>query len=172
MPYQPPPGPPAGPPDQPSSVALAVKLMYAGAVLTVITSLISLFTISKDDVREEVVNRGSSMTASQIDQAVSVGYAMGIAVAIFSIIVVTALWIVMATFNGKGMNWARITATVLGVLSVILTLFGLTQEGSGLNKGISLLSPILGIVVLVLLWKKESSQFYEQAEVARARGNA
>lgn len=168
-PFEQPSQPASAQPAQPSSIATAVKLMYAGAVVSVVSGLASIFTMDKDEIRRQVQDSDRTLSGSKLDQAVNIGYTMGIIMGVVMILLATALWIVMAIFNGKGMNWARIVSTVLAVLSVLMTVFGLTQDSNGLVKGLDLLTPIIGIAVAVLLWLKPSSQYYEACEVARAR---
>jgi hypothetical protein len=68
----------------------------------------------------------------------------------------------MASANGKGRSWARIVATVLGALSVLSLLSSVAQgQLTTLNLIVSLVSLALAIAILVLLWRKESSAYYD-----------
>ncbi|MET0931936.1 MAG: hypothetical protein ABWX74_20645, partial [Aeromicrobium sp.] len=69
-PRQAPPAPP-----QPSSVALAVKLMWAGAVLSVVSLVYTLSRVDglKDDIREQLVRNGTEATENAVDLAFAVG---------------------------------------------------------------------------------------------------
>ena len=51
------------------------------------------------------------------------------ALAVLLGVVGALLWFLHAWANGKGMNWARITGTVLGVLNILFTLIGLSSGG-------------------------------------------
>lgn len=152
-------------PPRPSSVSTAVKLMYAGAVVTVLSVLLTL-TLGREDMRssteESLRNSGQSVTPEVVDSAVLVGVVFAI---VFSLVVV-AIWVLMAVFNGKGHNWARITATVLAGINVLFTLASLLGSsmmgggGSTLSMIFSIISLVLAIVIVVLLWKRESSAFF------------
>jgi hypothetical protein len=67
----------------------------------------------------------------------------------------------MAWKNGQGRSWARVVATVLGAFNVLGTLGSFTQPGAtGVTVTISIVNMVLAIVILVLLWRKESSSYY------------
>jgi hypothetical protein len=148
----------AAPPDvaQPPSVLLAVRLMYVGAVL----SLVGLLTTvtRTDAIRDAVEDSDSSLSESEIDTAVSVGIGFAVVVGLVGV----GLWIWMAVTNGHGYSWARVVATVFGCLNVGFTLLGLGRpEATGLSNAIGLFGVALAIVILVLLWRPESSRYYE-----------
>ena len=148
-----------GPVPQPASIAMAVKLMYAGAALSLLGILITF--LSRDSIRETVekASRDAStpMTSSEIDAAV--GVAVGIAV--FSGLVGVALWLWMAAANGRGRKWARVVATVFFGLSVLFTLAGLVQKPPVLSLVLSLVSLLLGAYIIMLLYKRESTEYYD-----------
>lgn len=144
----------AAPTAPPPPLALAVKLMWAGAVLSVIGILVSFLTT--DAARQSLEDRGS-LTSDEIDTAVTVGIAFGV---IFGLIGV-ALWIVNAIFNGRGKKWARILGTVLGGLSVLSLLSLFAQSVGAVTVVLSLVQVALAIVIVVLIWRPESSRFYD-----------
>lgn len=149
----------AGPPAavaKPKSIDLAQKLMYVGAVLQVLGGLAGF--AMRDTIRDQIAENDSSMSSDQVDTAVT----GGLVFAFILSLIFAAIWVVMAITNGKGKKWARIVATVLGVLNVVFTLLSFTQSTSNsLSKIASVISLILAIVILVLLWKRESTEYYE-----------
>jgi hypothetical protein len=154
------------PPAQPGSIALAVKLMYAGAVLSVLSLIYSFTTLGglKDDIRDELMKKDASVSQSTVDSV----YAVTIVVAVIFGLLGALLWVWMAWKNGQGRKWARVVATVLGAFNLLGLLF--TASGSSAETVTvisSIISVVLAVVILVLLWKKESSAFYEAAEAAR-----
>jgi hypothetical protein len=160
-PRQAPPAPP-----QPPSIALAVKLMWAGAVLSVLTLLYSLTTMGdlKDDIRAELLKNDTTVSQSTVDAA----YAFAIVFAVLFGLVGAFLWAWMAWKNGQGRGWARIVATVFAGLNLLGLLF--TAAGSNaetLSVVSSVISVLLAVVILILLWRKESSQFYEASAASR-----
>lgn len=158
---------PAANAPQPQSIALAVKLMYVGAVLSLLGVITTLFM--KDQMRASAKAALDAQKkvpdAATLNAAVNVGMATAIIIGLIGV----AVWIWMAKANGSGKSWARIVATVLGVLNIIFTLIGFTSStGTGLSKIVSVISLLLAIAILVLLWRKESSAFYA-AHAAPAR---
>ena len=146
--------PPVGPaPQPPQSILTAVKLMYVGAGLSALTIVFAV--LSRDAIRDAIEENDSSLSADQIDSAVTVF------VVVLSLIglIGVALWLWMAAMNKRGRSWARVVATVLGGLNIISTLLGLNQSG-GLNIVLNLVTLVLAGTILWFLYRKESSDFY------------
>jgi hypothetical protein len=153
-------------PTQPSSIALAVKLMITGAVLSLISLIVGFIGLGslKDDIARQMRESDPTVTQSTIDAA----YAVGITSSIVGGSITVLLWLWMAWKNGQGRSWARVVATVLGVLNVVFTLFGLAIGGTQtVSVVLSIVNLVLGVVILVLLWRKESTQFYQAHTAAR-----
>jgi len=142
-PYQPgwQPPTPSGPPP---SIQRAVMLMYVGAGLEALGLIFDLIT-----------HKGS--TAADIPGAL-----IGI-----------GLWVWMAQANRAGKGWARITSTVFFGIDCLVLLLLLAGVGLVLHSASSSAKPILvlavvagvvtwgiGLATIVLLWKRESSEYY------------
>lgn len=155
-------GRPAAPaPDvpQPSSIRTAVRLMFVGAAVSLISLVISIATLGslKDDIRDELVKDDPNVSQSTIDAAY--GVTIGIAVVLGTIGVL--LWLWMAWKNGQGRSWARVVATVLGALNVIFTLLSFTSANAEpVVQVFSAINLVLAVLILVLLWRKDSTEFY------------
>jgi hypothetical protein len=150
------PGAPTQQVEQPPSIVTAVRLMWVGAGLSALGILFTLF--QTDAIRDQVEEDNPSFTSSEVDTAVSVG--IGFAV-VFGLIGV-GLWLWMASANGQGKSWARIVATVLGALNVVGAVFSLAvNPATLLSVLVTIVSLILAVVILVLLYRPESSRFYE-----------
>jgi hypothetical protein len=132
---------PSGPPQ---SIQRAVMLMYAGAGLEVLGLIFDL-----------IIHRGS--TASGIPGAI-----IGI-----------GLWIWMAKANQAGKNWARITSTVffgIDCLGLLLILVGVGVVMHAVSPSVKIvlvasvvagiITWVIGLVTIVLLWGRESSEYY------------
>jgi hypothetical protein len=156
---------PAAPAGQPRSIALAVKLMYVGAALSLLGILVTLFM--RDTIREAVekasADASTPMTQSQMDGAVAIAIGFSVVVGLIGV----ALWLWMAWANGRGRSWARIVATVLFVLSVLSSLGSLVQRPPALSLAATFISLVLGAFTLVLLWRLESSRWYEAQSAPR-----
>jgi hypothetical protein len=141
------------PADPPPPLALAVRLMYLGAVLSVIASLLTL--LQRDALRSQLADSG--LNASQLDTALSVAVVSAVVAGLIG----AGLWVLNAVFNARGAKWARILSTVLGGLAVLSTLASLTQPASGLNRLLSIVELLIALAVIVLIWRPESSRYYE-----------
>lgn len=80
---------------------------------------------------------------------------------------VLALWGWMAWKNGGGRRWARTLATVLGALNVAFLAFALlvvSSDGNPFLMSALGIEMLLAPVILVLLWRPESTDFYAASE--------
>ena len=144
-------------PAAPPSVLNAVKLMYVGAAISVISLVISLASIggTKDAIRKA----RPSLSATQVNQLNT----FIIALAVVSGVVGVALWLWMARANGRGKSWARILSTVLFGLAT-LDLFGvLSQPKTALGFVFPVLTWLVGAGAVFLLWRKDSTDFFRPA---------
>ena len=144
----------------PQPVALAVKLMYVGAALSLVGVLVAF--MFQDAMREQMLAQ-PNFSPADLDAAVAV--VIGITV-VFGLLGV-GLWVLNAVFNAKGKNWARILSTVLGALAVLFTMISITQPAAAVSRLLSLVQVALAVVILFLLWRPESSRFYAAAKAPR-----
>jgi len=139
----------------PPAVLNAVKLMYVGAAVSTVSLIISLASIggTKDAIRKA----RPSLTATQVNQLNT----FIIALAVVSGVIGVALWLWMARANGQGKNWARILSSVLFLLATV-DLFGvLSQPKTALGFVFPVLTWLVGLGAVVLLWRKESTEFFK-----------
>lgn len=141
---------------QPPSIVTAVKLMYVGAGLTALGILVSFLQI--DALRDAIEDNDSSLSDSEVDTAV----AGTLAVSVIAGLIIIGLWVWMAYANGRGRSWARIVSTILGGLNIVFTLLNLA---SGNSTPIGLVVALIGLglagYILYLMWRPESTAFYE-----------
>ena len=150
----------AGPLTPPPPLALAVKLMYAGAALSVLGIVIAL---ALQGQRTDLVLESAGMGEVGAD---SFGAFFTIA-AVVGGLVGLVLWVVNAVFNAKGKKWARILSTVLAGLFVLSTLGSLAQPALPVDRVLAFVQLALAIGIVVLLWRPESSRFYQAASAPR-----
>ena len=153
--------PPAPRPDvpQPGPIQLAVRLMWTGAAVSVISLIVGLATLgdAKDQIRDDLVKDDPNVSQSTIDAAYAIGIAFIVVLGGLGLLA----WLWMAWKNGQGRTWARIVATVLGGLNVVVMLLSLVAPNAEAAALVfSLINLVLAIAILVLLWRKESSDFY------------
>ncbi len=162
--YQPNPssGPAVGPlrPPAPAPVLGAVKLMYGGAVGTVVQLIIALAYIG-DIKAHHLTVLGHHLTTAQLSHLRPLIATLAIGVALAVIV----LWLWTARAAGQGKNWSRILSTVL---------FGLaTLQLSGLH-GIgqvfwAMLTWLIGLAAVWQLRRPASRAFFESARAFRSR---
>ncbi len=153
------PGGSAVPAAQPSSIRLAVRLMWAGAALSLLGLIVMFATLGsfKSQLRDALEKSDSNYSQSTYDTA----YAVGIGSAVLAAVIGVALWLWMAWKNGEGRPWARIVATVFGGLNLVSTLYTVSAgTATGASIAVTIVSLVLSVGILVLLWRKESSAFY------------
>jgi hypothetical protein len=95
--------------------------------------------------------------------AYNAGFLFG---AIFEGLLQSGLWLWMAWKTKAGRNWARVLSTVFfGLLSLwlIAAIFVLPA----VSKTIIVAEWIVGLSALILLWQRESGQFFAAAKQAR-----
>ena len=151
-----PPRPPSAPP---SSVIAAVKLMYVGAGLSLLGMVYGLTT--RVHTRERLVADDPDQTEAELALAVDVNTGIGVTIGLIAF----GMWLWMAQTNLSGLRWARIVATVLFGLNVIVTLYGMTQT-TGFGIVVSIISICLAGAILGLLYRQESTAYF----VARSDG--
>jgi hypothetical protein len=141
-------------PPAPAPVRTAVKLMYAGAAVSIVPLIIALATPIAGDLNAYHLRWGGhDLTAAQISQ----WRPLIIAVVAVLGLVVPALWLWMARTNGQGREWARILSTVLFGLATLHLLgnHGLVQVG------VAVLTWLVGLAAVWLLWRPASSAFFK-----------
>jgi hypothetical protein len=151
-----PPRPPSAPP---SSVIAAVKLMYVGAGLSLLGMLYGLTT--RVQTRERLAADDPDQTEAELALAVDVKTGIGVTIGLIAF----GMWLWMAQTNLSGLRWARIVATVLFGLNVIVTFYGMTQT-TGFGIVVSIVSICLAGAILWLLYRQESTAYF----VARSDG--
>ena len=138
----------------PSTVANAVKVMYVGAVASIIGIVIEILTISA--TKSAIERRSPKLTVSQVNasqHALIAGFIIGGLIA-------AAAWILVARNCQGGKNWARITGTVLFAISTIDTIVGVTAPLATAAKIWGAVVWLVGLAAVVLLWQRPSTAFF------------
>lgn len=153
--------------DRPQSVSLAQKLMYGGAAVTLVSGLLGMFgdrDALRERTREQLEATGQTVDDATLDSALQIGLVTGVGVMVVSVVI----WLLMGWLNGRGVGWARIVATVLGVLGVLSTVVGLAgtaivpggAAGGGLGLALSVVSGLIALAVVILLWRPDANAFF------------
>jgi hypothetical protein len=148
--------PPPQRPTAPASVLTAVKLMYAGAALSVVTFLIGL--TQKDAIRKAVVAKYPSYSDAQINTAANFGIVFGAIAGIIGL----GLWLWMASANKKGHTWARVVSTVLFGLNTLGLVYILAAAAgtTAIQKILGVVVWVVGLGAVVFLWRSDSSAYF------------
>jgi len=129
-------------------------------------TLMSLSSL-KTELRDEIAKSNPDFTTQDLDNL----YQVTVGVAVVFGLVGTALWLWMAWKNGQGRGWARILATVLGGLNLVSSILTVAAGASlTVSEILTVISLILAIVILFLLWRKDSSAFYAESASRRRLG--
>lgn len=153
-----PPPPARGP--RPPSVDLAVKLIW---VMIAISLISAVYTFANLDsiVDQALEDAGVSETVDP--DLVRSGAVIG---AVIGLVISVGLYALLAVFIAKGASWARIVYTVLAALGIVFSVLGFLSGGAAtagpvLLTILGLVSWALTVVVLLLLWKQESTAWFK-----------
>lgn len=147
--------PPPQRPGPPPSVRSAVKAMYVGAALSGLSVLLA--AAGRSVIRRAVLQRFPNYSDAQLRTAVNFGVAFAVLVGLIGV----GLWLWMAYANGKGEAWARILSTVFfGIDTLALAFNFLAASRTPLRTAGSVAVWAVGLVAIVLLWRPESSAYF------------
>lgn len=138
---------------RPATIDKAVKLIWANVALSLISAVIT-FTMLDSIVDQALADAGAASTVDS--DAVRTGAVAG---AVIGIAISVAIAALLAHFIGKGANWARIVYTVLAVIGILFSVFGLGNTPILLLL-LSLVSLLITAAVVFFLWKPESSAYF------------
>lgn len=156
---------------RPKPVVTAIRLMYVGALLAVAGVFVNALTRSEitDSLKHANASRspGDRLSAADLDHAASLTYAAFLTMSALAVL----LWLVMAVTNSRGIGWARIVATVLAVMNLLLT-FGMTTRGTAAAAIAEAPTVLVGAAAVILLWQPVSSTFFDRCAALRAARRA
>lgn len=156
---------------RPKSVVTAIQLMYAGMVLALIGILVNAFSRGAITRALEHTNTsrspGDRLSAADLKQAADLTYDGFLIMSIVAAVV----WLVMAIANSRGLGWARILATVLVVMNVLLTI-GMATRGTTAATLAEVPTLLIGAGAAWLLWQPPSSTFFERCATLRRQPRA
>jgi len=150
--------PPPQRPSAPASVLTAVKLIYAGAALSLVGIVVTL--TQKDAIRKMIAANNPKLTQSQLDVAMNVGLTFGVILGLLG----AGLWLWMASANKKGYSWARVVSSVFFGIDTLYLLYVLFAAGNpAIQKVAALLLWLVGLGAVVFLWRSDSSAYFNAA---------
>lgn len=152
--------PVAAPSAPPRTVNIAFWLYVVGAVLSVVSGIITLATIGaqRDQALDAV--RNSDQANGQNAQSLVDGIIAAATVwAIITLIFWAVTFVLFAYFMRRGANWARIVLTVLTALSLLNILAG---------YGVGFLQFAATVVAVVLMWLRPSNEYFAAVRASKA----
>ena len=146
--------PEPGRPAPPRPVRTAVLLMYTGAALSAVSLIVTV--LSFHAIERVIRNASSTLTAQQVHNDAIVA----VTIAVVESLIAIGLWLLMAWGNKNGQSWARIVATVLFGLNTLFLLLSFVRATVSVSLAFSVLVWLIGLGAIVLLWRKESSEYF------------
>jgi hypothetical protein len=150
--------PAANRPSVPPSVANAVRVMYVGALTSILGIGIDIATVSA--TRRAIERRAHHLPASQLNA--SDHFLVGAFVV--AGLIGAAVWLVLARLGKNGRNGARVTGTVIFGLATLDTLVGAAAAPiAGAVRAWGLVVWLVGLVAVIFLWQRSSTAFFKPA---------
>jgi len=144
------------------SVVMAVRLMYAGAVVSALSLIVGLATVGS--LRDSLHKAQPSLTPTQLHDLQTVVVVGSVFIGLISI----GLWLWMAMMNKAGKPWARIIATVLFGLDTLFLLLGVARAGAAAGTLVSILTWAIGLGAVIYLWRRDATAYFNP-QAAQAR---
>jgi hypothetical protein len=149
--------------EPPASVVMAVRLMYAGAVVSALSLIVGLVTVGS--LRDSLHKSDPSLTPTQLHNLQTVVVVGSVFIGLISI----GLWVWMALMNKAGKSWARIIATVLFGLDTLFLLLGVARAGAAAGTLVSIVTWLIGLGAIIFLWRRDSSEYFTAVSSPQAR---
>lgn len=141
----------------PAPVIRAVQAMYVGAAASLVGIIIGF--LNRAAIRTALRNNNHKLTQHQL----TTDYHAVLGAAIVIGLIGVGLWIWMALMCKAGKSWARILSTVFFGLETIQLVLGGALTGGGAARLYGLLVWLIGLVAVVFLWQRPSSEYFKGA---------
>jgi Protein kinase domain len=138
----------------PGSVLTAVRLMYAGAAVSLISVVVSLSAISQIKTSFEAQHPLAQNAAQGVAALAAAGVIISGAVAI-------GVWLILASASRNGRSWARTAGTILFGLDTLALLGTLGRAGIPATKALGALTWLIGLIAVIALWRRQSSGYFD-----------
>jgi hypothetical protein len=147
--------PESSPANAPQSVLRAVRVMYVGLAASLLGIVVDMTTLSS--TRSVILTRNPTFTTAQVNTAEH----LEIGIFIASGLIGAALWLWMAQKCRAGRGWARVVSTVFfGIETLSLVIGTAAAQGGGLTRIYGLVVWVIGLIAVVLLWRRSSSDYF------------
>jgi hypothetical protein len=140
----------------PRTVRTAVDLMYAGAVLEVLSLVIALVTVHS--LRSAILAAHPGYSPARVHTAEIVRTVPLVVGAVITI----GLWLWMAWANGRGLTWARVVSAVFFGINTLDLLVSFRLLHATPDLIVAIVIWLVGLAAIVLLFNSGSAAFYKQ----------
>jgi uncharacterized membrane protein len=128
---------------RPTTVTAAFWILIVGLILDLITAIV-------------VISTGIALAGGAVDvDGASFGGGVMIATGVILIVILLIELFILRKMR-DGRNWARIVITVLEVLGILSLLSGVSTLG--------IIGAIISVVVIVLMWVRQSNDYFRAAK--------
>lgn len=143
----------------PSTVNLAAMLLLAVTGVLLLRAVLTyvLFDSLIDDFVE---GRGDTALPREVVEEGAPAYK---AIALINAVLFGGLLALCAVFVLRGAGWARIVATVVGVLGILGGVVAVLQPATALFKVLGVVVALALVAAVVLLWLAPSSAYFRAA---------
>lgn len=149
-----------------ASVRWAVRIMYGGSAAAIVGILVNVTTLGV--IREQRPILSAALRTPTQHQAAAEFIVGGIAVA--------AIWVFMALACRGGAGWARLVSTALFAVYTVYTaeiVAGLDRvRPPGAVQVYTVIVWLIGLTVVILLWRSESSSHFRARSRSRSRSRS
>jgi hypothetical protein len=142
----------------PSTVRVAVLLMFVGALAALVGIVVTLTNV--DHIRQLFEDAVPKMSPDKVDHATMFAIVQQIVLNVLR----AAFWVVLALFVRQGRQWARVISTLVAVVGLLLTLRGVGgDEVAAMISGWAQVG--CGVVAVVLIWLPTSMSWFRPRQV-------
>jgi hypothetical protein len=145
--------PPPEPEPMPSTVRNAVRLMYAGAVISGIDLVVSLITAGQ--VSSAIQSNNPHWSHAKVENAAHSEITASVVIWLVTI----GFWFVMARTNQAGRGWARIVATSLSVISTLSFVEAIIEPAALVSKLVYVPLWLVGVGAVIFLWRPATTAY-------------
>lgn len=142
--------------EESSSIAVAVKFMYAGAGLEIVGIIINV--LRAGSLSGTIMSRFPNYSVSQVHSVEEIYVVLTTIGGLIGV----GIWVWMARANAAGRGWARIVATLLFAINSLFTLLLLLAGDPRISIAAGL-NWLIALCATAFLWRSDASRFYAQS---------
>ena len=141
-------------PWRPTPVLAAAWLMYSGAVASLLAMFIDIAVIGQ--VKTSYLDHHPYANQANANSLAGAG----VLVVLIGSLIGIGLWLWLAAASKRGHGWARTVGTVLFGVNTLSFLVTAGRPGIASIKSIHFLIWLIGLVTVIFLWRRQSSDYF------------